>query len=170
MNKKIVLIFLSCLVISCASVPKIETDVDNSYNLSQYKSFSIEQSELNESPSQIGLNPILLQRVERAIKSALNNRGLSESQDPDFIVKFLIGTNRETERSTDFGGNFYYDRYSVNRSQQYHKTDKTEVSIRFHDKKTNDVIWYAFSRFNKSNKTQDQETIDLLIERAIEDF
>jgi len=170
MIKKITpLIFLS-LIISCASQPRIDTDLDTTYDLSKYKSFAIEQPALESSPSQIGLNPILLQRVERAIRSSLEKRGLTQSTDADMTVRFLIGTNREIERSLDFGTSFYYDRHWEARSQRYLKVDKNEISIRFHDKKTDEVIWYAFSRFNQSLNIQDQDAVDVLIARAIQKF
>lgn len=157
--------------VACASQPRIETDKDSEYDLSSYQSFKIEEPELTNSPSQISLNPILMQRVERAIKSSLEAKGLKESQEADMIVRFFIGTNREVERSTDISGRgFYNDRYWDSRNQRILKVDKDEIAIRFHDKKTDDVIWYAFSRFNRSLKIKDQETINSLIEKAILNF
>jgi hypothetical protein len=166
-------IFSFCLILmlaSCATGPKIDTDKDATYDLTKYKSFSIDRSELNSSPSQIGLNPILLQRVERAIELSLEGKGLSKSEQPDFVVRFLIGTSREVERSAEFSSSFYRDRYWDTRVQQHYKTDKNEISIRFHDKETDDVIWYAFSRFKKSSNVQDQATVNALIARAIQKF
>jgi hypothetical protein len=95
---------------------------------------------------------------------------LIQSADADMTVRFLIGTNREIERSLDFGTSFYYDRHWEARSQRYLKVDKNEISIRFHDKKTDEVIWYAFSRFNQSLNIQDQDAVDVLIARAIQKF
>jgi hypothetical protein len=86
-------------------------------------------------------------------------------------VRFFIGTNREVDRSTDIGSRgFYNDRYWDSRDQRFLKVDKDEIAIRFHDKKTDEVIWYAFSRFKRSLKIKDQETINSLIEKAILNF
>jgi len=157
--------------VACASQPRIESDQDSEYDLSAYKSFKIDKPELTTSPSQIGLNPILMQRVERAIKSSLEAKGLKESQEADMIVRFFIGTNREVDRSTDIGSRgFYNDRYWDSRNQKILKVDKDEIAIRFHDKKTDDVIWYAFSRFNRSLKIRDQAAINSLIEKAVLNF
>ena len=112
-----------------------------------------------------------MQRVERAIKSSLEAKGLKESQEADMIVRFFIGTNREVDRSTDIGSRgFYNDRYWDSRNQRILKVDKDEIAIRFHDKKTDDVIWYAFSRFNRSLKIRDQAAINSLIEKAVLNF
>ena len=157
--------------VACASQPRIESDRDSEYDLSAYKSFKINKPELTTSPSQIGLNPILMQRVERAIKSSLEAKGLKESQEADMIVRFFIGTNREVDRSTDIGSRgFYNDRYWDSRNQKILKVDKDEIAIRFHDKKTDEVIWYAFSRFNRSLKIRDQAAINSLIEKAVLNF
>jgi hypothetical protein len=109
--------------------------------------------------------------VERAIKSRLEAKGLKESEEADMVVRFFIGTNREVDRSTDVGGRgFYNDRYWDSRNQKIFKVDKDEIAIRFHDKETDDVIWYAFSRFNRSLKIKDQDAINNLIEKAILNF
>ena len=171
MIKQFFSISIILIFVACASQPRIESDRDSEYDLSAYKSFKINKPELTTSPSQIGLNPILMQRVERAIKSSLEAKGLKESQEADMIVRFFIGTNREVDRSTDIGSRgFYNDRYWDSRNQKILKVDKDEIAIRFHDKKTDEVIWYAFSRFNRSLKIRDQAAINSLIEKAVLNF
>jgi len=171
MIKQFIYLSVIFIFVSCASQPRIETDKDSQYDLSSYKSFKIEQPELTNAPSQISLNPILLQRVERAIQTSLKAKGLKESPEADMTVRFFIGTNREVDRSTDIGSRgFYNDRYWDSRDQRFLKVDKDEIAIRFHDKKTDEVIWYAFSRFKRSLKIKDQETINSLIEKAILNF
>ena len=86
------------LVLGCASSPKIEFDRDSSYNLSNYSSFTIKKPILRED-LEIDINPILIQRVERSLKQALQSKGLKESKESDMIVHFLIGSEREVERS-----------------------------------------------------------------------
>ena len=171
MIKQFFSISIILIFVACASQPRIESDRDSEYDLSAYKSFKINKPELTTSPSQIGLNPILMQRVERAIKSSLEAKGLKESQEADMIVRFFIGTNREVDRSTDIGSRgFYNDRYWDSRNQRILKVDKDEIAIRFHDKKSDEVIWYAFSRFNRSLKIRDQAAINSLIEKAVLNF
>ena len=94
MIKQLLSLSIVLIFVACASQPRIESDKDSEYDLSAYKSFKIDKPELTTSPSQIGLNPILMQRVERAIKSSLESKGLTESQEPDMVVRFFIGTNR----------------------------------------------------------------------------
>ena len=85
------LVFL--FITSCTTYLKIETDEDKAYDLSFYKSFSIEVSDIQEQPSQISINPILLQRVSRSIEQSLIKRGFKKSSDPDMLVRFFIAVS-----------------------------------------------------------------------------
>ena len=69
--KKIILGIIFLVITSCTSLPKVYTDYDQNYNRSNYKTYKIEQPEIDASPSQLSLNPILLQRIERAIHTSL---------------------------------------------------------------------------------------------------
>ena len=77
---RLLLLHLAFLfVVGCSIQLNIDTDSDYTYNLSSYKSFSIEASDLKEQPSQISINPILLQRTSRAIEQSLTKRGFNKS-------------------------------------------------------------------------------------------
>ena len=139
------------------------------YNPAEYNTYFIEGPKLEDSPSQLSVNPILLQRIERAIHLALEDRGLSESPEPDMIVRFFIGTQREVDRSYDSFG--YYRRgYWESSDQRHHRVDRDVISIRFHDKDSDEVFWFAFSRYNRLSSKQDQESINSFIKLAIKEF
>ena len=74
-----------------------QTDTDRTYSLSSYKSFSLESLEMEDEPSQISVNPILLQRVSRSIEQKLITRGFTKSSNPDMIVRFSVATEREVD-------------------------------------------------------------------------
>ena len=159
-----------CLfVFGCSIQLNIDTDSDYTYNLSSYKSFSIEASDLKEQPSQISINPILLQRTSRAIEQSLTKRGFNKSSEPDMIVRFFITTEREVERSRSYSS-WYRRGYFDDGDQRFYRVDKDSLTIRFHDFKTNEVIWYAFSRFNRSQTPKGQEEVNILVEEAISRF
>ena len=83
------------LVISCSTLPRIESDFDNNYDLSSYKTFSIETLKVEESSDQISLNPILSQRFKRSLISSLTNKGLVHSDNSAMVVRIILGTWRE---------------------------------------------------------------------------
>ena len=170
MIKKALLLFAISLITACASSPYIQTDSDQNYNLSAYKTFKVESPDLDSTTELISINPILIQRIDRAIEYTLLERGFKSSEKPDFVVKFYLGTKREVDRSSDLGSYGYYGRYFDSRDQRYIRSDKDEISIRFHDSKSNEVVWYAFTRFKRSNNLNDQEAINNLIKEAISKF
>lgn len=170
MIRKILFLSTLSLIASCASTPYIETDSDGNYDLSSYKSFKVISPDIEDTPELISLNPILIQRINRAIGSSLENKGLELSETPDLVVRFYLGTKREVDRSSDLGSYGYYGRYFDSRDQRYIRSDKDEISLRFYDAQNDEVIWYAFTRFRRSNNLNDQDAINKLIKEAVSDF
>ena len=85
------------------------------------------------------------------------------------VVKFFIATQRELQRSQSYGSLYmrgHFDDYS----HRFYRVDKDAISIRFHDAKTDEVVWYAFSRFNRSSTPKEQEEVNVLVEQAISKF
>lgn len=170
-NKILVVSCFSILISSCATSLSVQSDSDSKYDLSSYKTYSIISPTLDGQDEMIDINPILAQRISRSIDSVLTQKGLKQSDKADMTVKFFIGSKREIERSTDLGGYGYYGyRYLDSRDQRYIRSDKDEISIRFHDKKTNDVIWYAFTRLKRANNQNDQASVDSLIQEVLSNF
>ena len=159
------------LLVSCANTLVVQSDSDSQYDLSAYKTYSIVTPSLDDQDKMISINPILIQRVARSLDSVLTQKGLNKSDKADITVKFYIGTMREIERSTDLGGYGYY-RYGYldSKDQRFIRSEKDEISIRFHDAKTDDVVWYAFTRFKRSSDKYDQAGVDSLIQEVLINF
>ena len=131
--------FLSLLT-SCASSLVVQSDSDSQYDLSALKTYSIVTPTLDDQEEMISINPILIQRIDRAIESSLEDKGLKGSEKPDLVIRFYLGTKREIDRSSDLGSYGYYGRYFDSRDQRYIRSDKDEISIRFHDAKSDEVV------------------------------
>ena len=168
------IVFFSLLIIfiGCSSVPRIDTDSDNIYNLSSYKSFDIENPILEANPSQISINPILMQRLARSIETNLVKKGFVKSSKPDMVVRFFIATEREVERSRSYGSWYRFNSrgYIDDTDQRFYRVDKDALTIRFHDIKSYEVIWYAFTRFNRTQSPTEQCEVDILVEKVISKF
>ena len=169
MKKPFILIIILLFIGGCATQLKIESDSDKVYDLSSYSTFSIEAFDVIKEPSQISINPIFLQRVSRSIEQSLVKRGFKKSSEPDMVVRFFIATEREVERSQSYSS-WYRRGYLDDRNQRYYRVDKDALTIRFHDAETDEVIWYAFSRFNRNKAPKEQEEVNILIEQAISSF
>ena len=50
------------------------------------------------------------------------------------------------------------------------RSEKDEISIRFHDTKSNDVVWYAFTRFKRPSDQYNQVGVDSLIQEVLSTF
>ena len=164
-------IAIAVLTFGCATQLKIETDSDKLYDLSIYNTFSIESLDVIEEPSQISINTILLQRVARSIEQSLTKRGFKKSTEPNMVVRFYIATDREIDRTRNYGSSYAYRRgHFDDPIQRYYQVDKDAITIRFHDAKTDEVVWYAFSRFKRSTGPKEQEEVNALVEEAISSF
>ena len=170
MTKNIYLTFVLLIASACASIPSVESDFDSSYDISKYKTFLIEPIDGKNDSSQISLNPILIKRVMRSIQSELDFKGFSKSEDPDLIIKVLVGTNRENNKSHESSQFFYSPNGWRDTYTRYYPIDKEAIAIRVYDKKSNEVVWYAFSRFKKNQVSKDQESIDDLIGNMLTNF
>ena len=168
---KNIFIFFAVVLLTtgCATQLKIETDSDKIYDLSIYNTFSIESFDVIEEPSQISINPILLQRVARSIEKSLQKRGFKKDTKPNMIVRFYIATEREIDRTRNYGSSYRRGHFD-DPVQKYYQVDKDAITIRFHDAKTDEVVWYAFSRFKRSTGPKEQEEVNALIEQAISSF
>ena len=169
MKRPFILIIILLFIGGCATQLKIETDSDKVYDLSSYSTFSIEAFDVIKEPSQISINPIFLQRVSRSIEQSLVKKGFKKSSEPDMVVRFFIATEREVERSQSYSS-WYRRGYLDDRNQRYYRVDKDALTIRFHDAETDEVVWYAFSRFNRNKAPKEQEEVNVLIEQAISSF
>ena len=170
-NRLITLTFFLIYLTSCASSLAVQSDSDTQYVLSSYKTYKIISPSLEDKEEMISINPILIQRISRSLDSVLNQKGLNKSDKSDMIVRFYLGTKREIERSSDLGGYGYYGyRYLDSRDQRYIRSEKDEISIRFHDTNTNDVVWYAFTRFKRPSDQYNQAGVDSLIQEVLSDF
>ena len=168
---KNIFIFIAIVLLTagCATQLKIETDSDKIYDLSIYNTFSIESFDVIEEPSQISINPILLQRVARSIEKSLQKRGFKKDTKPNMIVRFYIATEREIDRTRNYGSSYRRGHFD-DPVRKYYQVDKDAITIRFHDAKTDEVVWYAFSRFKRSTGPKEQEEVNALIEQAISSF
>ena len=98
LKSKIFPLLLLVGLTSCASSLVVQSDSDNEYDLSKYKTYSIISPSLDDKDELISINPILIQRISRSLDSGLIEKGLTKSNESDLVVRFFLGTQREIER------------------------------------------------------------------------
>lgn len=167
------LLLFSALVLgSCKSSLTVSTDYDRSVDFSKYKTFGIYKLEAEAQT----INELNRNRIYSAIKTALTERGLTESETPDLWVNSLAFVeSRESHSSTTmttgmgmgmggmgmgmgmggfhrpymWGGPMMMTGSSVARTQ--HNVDvyhKGSLLIDLVDAKTNNLVWHAAGNRN----------------------
>ena len=136
--KKLFILFLSALVLSCSSV-KPTVHYDEKVDFTEFKSYGFTEDDLEAAVGEIYRRVIL-----SAVEKDLIAKGLSKSDDPDLLIDVLIKTEQkaETNAASQVGYGSYGLR-SVN-SGAYAKYDKyTEGSmiILMADNDTKIIIW-----------------------------
>ncbi len=149
------LVLFSVLVFaSCSSPLTISTDYDRSVDFTKYKTFGIYKG--NEK-AQTTISELNRNRVYSAVKTALTEKGLTESENPDVWVNILASVNSQkmissTTTYTGMGMGGYYRPYMwgggmgmVSGNTQYDVNTIKEGSLMVDiiDGKSNDLVWQS---------------------------
>ena len=136
--KKLFILFLSALVLSCSSV-KTTVNYDEKVDFTEFKSYGFTEDDLEAAVGQNYRSMIL-----SAVEKELIAKGLSKSDDPDLLVNVHIKTQQVVE--TNAASQVGYGSYGLRTSNSgaYAKYDKyTEGSmfIIMADNDTKIIIW-----------------------------
>jgi len=150
MNFLILIGFVTSLV-SCSSTMNVVSDYNTSINFNQIESYKIEY-DTTESKSNIIVNDLNKQRINKYLKADLNQKGLTENNNnPDVTIKYSTNAKIETEINTNgsisgsgYGRIGYRTGYaSGNRTATIENNTIGTLKIEMIDNKTGKLIWYA---------------------------
>ena len=104
--KKIKTLFVLIFLVGCSTTQSnLKIDSVETFNLSNYNNFNIK---INNSNIGAEVNPIVLERFKENLKKAIEERGLTFSEDSNIIFDINFST-KETVESDRM--NYYYSRY-----------------------------------------------------------
>jgi hypothetical protein len=104
--KKITSLFVLTFLVGCSTTQSnLKIDSVETFNLSNYNNFNIK---INNSNIGAEVNPIVLERFKENLKKAIEERGLTFSEDSNIIFDINFST-KETVESDRM--NYYYSRY-----------------------------------------------------------
>jgi hypothetical protein len=97
MMKNIIGFLFILLLTACGSTPTTKVDYNEETNFSEFKSFHIGKSASTSADA----NPILLSRIEKAIKNTLMQKPLTvQSESPDLLVTFHYAQQEKPNNSS----------------------------------------------------------------------
>lgn len=95
----LVLLFVSFILVGCASQPKVFTDFDPEQDFSQYSTFSWASDEPMMVQSEYVISPLVEKRIKTAVKMGLEQKGyvfVDTLAQADMGVSFTIGARDKT--------------------------------------------------------------------------
>jgi hypothetical protein len=98
MKRIIVILFLTALVSSCASVD-VAVDYDRKVNFDTYKTYAFFKPGIDQAK----ISDLDKKRILRAIDNELSAKGMSKSEDPDVLISIMTETK---ERVNIYQNNF----------------------------------------------------------------
>ena len=155
--KYLFLITLSSLFLfSCESI-KVTMDYDNTVDFSKYKTY-----QLDHNVEELPLNDLNKTRLLNAVKSQMQEKGFSESDEPDVFVDLVL--TAQQEQNTYANTNYYGGGYRYGRGGGFSTTDVNTVTyvvgtlfIDLIDAKEEKLVWQGRGEGTIDENTKNRE-------------
>jgi hypothetical protein len=174
---KIAMVIATIITLSACSSTQVMTDYRKGTDYSGMRSYQIRhQPEIN-GVSALDINSLNQDRIENALQSNLQQRGLIASDHPDFIVAYSISSRVEksyytTQHNPYYGGRWgWYGGGMSNATTTESESVYGELMIAVIDANTNQMVWYAVVSKPLSENIKNRETeINKAVEKALIEF
>lgn len=143
---------------------EIHVDWDEGVPFNRFKTFRIQGGEIRSKHPQLN-NEIVEQNIRSAVKARLEAKGLTESETPDLLVTYRVGT-RERREAEMFPQRW---RGFGRKRQIYNVTDSTVV-VDLRESTKRELVWRATCTETLRNASKAEEQIRKDIEKAFKDY
>ena len=164
-------------MLSACSSTQVMTDYRKGTDYSGMKSYQIEHKPEINGVTALNINPMNIERIENSLRSQLNRRGLTESENPNFILAYSINSRVEksyytTQHHPYYGGRWgWYGGGMSNPTTTESESMYGELMISVIDAGTNQMLWYAVVSKPLSDNIKNRETeINKAVEKALTEF
>ena len=137
--KKITSLFVLILLVGCSTTQSnLKIDSVETFNLSNYNNFNIK---INNSNIGAEVNPIVLERFKENLKKAIEERGLTFSEDSNIIFDINFSTKEtvESDRMNHYYSRYYWDFYRY-RDDVYNVT-RNFLRVNLRDIDDDKTLW-----------------------------
>ena len=137
--KKITTLFVPIFLVGCSTTQSnLKIDSVDTFNLSNYNNFNIK---INNSNIGAEVNPIVLERFKENLKKAIEERGLTFSEDSNIIFDINFSTKEtvESDRMNHYYSRYYWDFYRY-RDDVYNVT-RNFLRVNLRDIDDDKTLW-----------------------------
>ena len=137
--KKITTLFVLIFLVGCSTTQSnLKIDSVDTFNLSNYNNFNIK---INNSNIGAEVNPIVLERFKENLKKAIEERGLTFSEDSNIIFDINFSTKEtvESDRINHYYSRYYWDFYRY-RDDVYNVT-RNFLRVNLRDIDDDKTLW-----------------------------
>ncbi|WP_075602765.1 DUF4136 domain-containing protein [Saccharicrinis aurantiacus] len=177
--KKLMYFLIAILVLSSCSSTKVTSDQVSNVEFKDYQTYKI-----SHVPNKNGetINPINMQRVDKAIQNELADRDLVVSDDPSMQIVWGFGVDVQKSYSTNtnycrHGGAGFRGRYggygmaSSQSDTQEYDTSTGKLQIAVIDTRTEEVVWIGTAEDDFKGKSKKvEEKITEVIGKVFDEF
>ena len=137
--KKITTLFVLIFLVGCSTTQSnLKIDSVDTFNLSNYNNFNIK---INNSNIGAEVNPIELEKFKENLKKAIEERGLTFSEDSNIIFDINFSTKEtvESDRMNHYYSRYYWDFYRY-RDDVYNVT-RNFLRVNLRDIDDDKTLW-----------------------------
>ena len=137
--KKITTLFVLIFLVGCSTTQSnLKIDSVDTFNLSNYNNFNIK---INNSNIGAEVNPIVLEKFKENLKKAIEERGLTFSEDSNIIFDINFSTKEtvESDRMNHYYSRYYWDFYRY-RDDVYNVT-RNFLRVNLRDIDDDKTLW-----------------------------
>jgi len=159
------LMLLPLLVAGQIYAQKVEIEFDESADFSRYKTFAIQEGQLNAKAPALN-SELTRKKIDNEIRKRLTEKGLMEvSTKPDLNVRFTLGSARRSDVEAYPAG----WRGLGTRRVRVAYTEGTLV-INLRDTSKRELVWRAIAVEDKSDPAKISEHLDDMVKKSIEKY
>ena len=183
MNKSLplVLLFVTSAYLGCSGI-EVSQDYDKEATLSNLNRYAW-QSETQAKTGDVRVdNPLLNNRIRKAVETNLENKGMQESADsvPDFWIKYEYVIRQKVRSSGvrtgvgfGYGGSGSFGGIGVSRGADVRSYDEGLLVIDVMEPESGKLLWRGQATFyvsEHSNPEESTEQINTVIQKILNQF